>query len=160
MFCSLLPPPGWNLPCRPGIAHQAECRSPRLCVSSASAPFGNMVELSPIGPYPRPVPAEAHSTLIYKRHPEKLIFPDSQESGGLQQQNLRYSSGCSESEAKVSTGPGLRRSLAYGLFSHSHFCLCLPSSLCVSNLSSLLKEMATMTTLGLGLTLDPRVSYF
>lgn len=108
-------------------------------MSSASGPFGNMVELSPIGPYPRPIPAEAHNTLIYKRHPEKLIFPDSQESGGLQQQNLCYSSGCSESEAKVSTGPGLRRSLTYGLFSHSHFCLCLPSSLylCLKSLFSL-----------------------
>lgn len=63
-------------------------------MSSASAPFGNVVELSPMGPHPRPVPAEAHNTLIYKRHPETLIFPgltlgseglmDCHECGGLQ----------------------------------------------------------------------------
>lgn len=124
-----------------------------------------------MGSYPSPDSAEAHNSLIYKRHPEKLIFPgltlssesltDSQESGGLQQQDLGYSSGCSESEAKMAARPGIRRSLAYGPFSHSHSVFaCLLLSICVSNLSSLLKEMATMTTLGLGLTIDPRVSYF
>lgn len=58
-------------------------------------------------------------------------------------------------------GPGLRVTLSYGLLTHPCSCYHLSSSLCLclKSLPFLLKKMV-MTTVGLGLAVDPRGSHF
>lgn len=70
--------------------------------------------------------------------------------------SLSYSLRSPEFDVKVSVGPDLQVSIACGLFLHA----CLLPTVSVSNLSFLLKKSPTMTTLDLGLTRDPKGSYF